>query len=380
MLAMFIQDPCKYFGCELGAQTQMDAKNERYIVNGAHDGDRLQDLLDGFIKKFVLCPDCENPETVLHVDRKRAIHQGCQACGYQGTIGPRHKLTTFIQNHPPEGSSSSGKREKDKKERRTKNPKEEMKEQSMAADNGQVVVVDKPVKDDDEEWSADTSAEAVRERMQELSTNAAGLTVTADTEQPLAVRIEAFFAFVKVRKDRGRLLKEATNVLSEAKRLDVVDKGAMVVAEVVFDKNILSQIKEYKKLFLRFVHENKKAQKYLLGAVEQIVGVDHPDLMSRVPHILKALYDEDLLEEEVILEWAQKASKKYVDKKISAEIHEKASPFINWLRDAEEETSDEDVEVVYTNKPEEVGAEEGEEVKNEVEQVTETDEINIEDI
>jgi translation initiation factor 5 len=123
--------PCKYFGCELGAQTQMDAKNERYIVNGAHDGDRLQDLLDGFIKKFVLCPDCENPETVLvcvkigcntlylywylvsciqHVDRKRAIHQGCQACGYQGTIGPRHKLTTFIQNHPPEGSSSSGKR------------------------------------------------------------------------------------------------------------------------------------------------------------------------------------------------------------------------------------------------------------------------------
>jgi hypothetical protein len=50
------------------------------------------------------------------------------------------------------------------------------------------------------------------------------------------------------------------------------------------------------------------------------------------------------------------------------------------LRDAEEETSDEDVEVVYTNKPEEVGAEEGEEVKNEVEQVTETDEINIEDI
>jgi translation initiation factor 5 len=53
--------------------------------------------------------------------------------------------------------------------------------------------------DDDEEWSADTSAEAVRERMQELSTNAAGLTVTADTEQPLAVRIEAFFAFVKVK-------------------------------------------------------------------------------------------------------------------------------------------------------------------------------------
>lgn len=58
-------DPTKYFGCELGAQVQMDAKAERYIVNGAHDAARLQDLLDGFIKKFVLCTECDNPETKL---------------------------------------------------------------------------------------------------------------------------------------------------------------------------------------------------------------------------------------------------------------------------------------------------------------------------
>ena len=58
-------DPCKYFGCELGAQTQFDTKNDRYIVNGSHDAAKLQDLLDGFIKRFVLCPECENPETVL---------------------------------------------------------------------------------------------------------------------------------------------------------------------------------------------------------------------------------------------------------------------------------------------------------------------------
>ena len=49
----------------MGAQTQIDLKNERYIVNGAHDGDKLQEILDDFIQKFVLCPECENPETVL---------------------------------------------------------------------------------------------------------------------------------------------------------------------------------------------------------------------------------------------------------------------------------------------------------------------------
>lgn len=43
--------PTKYFGCELGAQTQFDFKNERFIVNGSHDAFKLQDLLDGFIRK-----------------------------------------------------------------------------------------------------------------------------------------------------------------------------------------------------------------------------------------------------------------------------------------------------------------------------------------
>ena len=55
----------KFFGCELGAQVQMNAKEDRYIVNGSHDCEKLQNLLDGFIKRFVLCPNCDNPETKL---------------------------------------------------------------------------------------------------------------------------------------------------------------------------------------------------------------------------------------------------------------------------------------------------------------------------
>ena len=34
--------PIKFFGCELGAQTQFDIKHDRYIVNGSHDATRLQ--------------------------------------------------------------------------------------------------------------------------------------------------------------------------------------------------------------------------------------------------------------------------------------------------------------------------------------------------
>ena len=61
----FVLDPTKFFGCELGAQTQIDLKNERYIVNGSHNAEKLQEILDSFIEKFVLCPGCENPETNL---------------------------------------------------------------------------------------------------------------------------------------------------------------------------------------------------------------------------------------------------------------------------------------------------------------------------
>lgn len=94
--------PTKYFGCELGAQTQFDYKNERFIVNGSHDAIKLQELLDGFIKKYVLCPECDNPETDLLISaKKEIISQTCKACGYHGLVTVQHKLNTFILKNPP---------------------------------------------------------------------------------------------------------------------------------------------------------------------------------------------------------------------------------------------------------------------------------------
>ena len=58
--------------------------------------------------------------------------------------------------------------------------------------------------------------------------------------------------------------------------------------------------------------------------------------------ILKKFYDEDILDEEVILEWAKKVSKKYVSKELSEQIHKKAEPFVKWLKEAEEESDESD--------------------------------------
>ena len=51
-----------------------------------------------------------------------------------------------------------------------------------------------------------------------------------------------------------------------------------------------------------------------------------------MPHILKEMFETDILEEEVILEWSKKVSKKYVGKEIAQKIHDKAAPFITWLK------------------------------------------------
>ena len=68
-------------------------QHERFIVNGSHDAEKLQDLLDGFIRKYVLCPECDNPETDLKVQTKKGtISQTCKACGFHGPVEVHHKV------------------------------------------------------------------------------------------------------------------------------------------------------------------------------------------------------------------------------------------------------------------------------------------------
>jgi translation initiation factor 5 len=346
--------PTKFFGCELGAQTQFDFKNDRFIVNGAHEAGKLQQMLDVFIKKFVLCPGCDNPETVLTVHvKKQTISQTCIACGYNGMLDMRHKLTTFILKNPPDASPAAqgaslteGKKAKrgKKQDGRSGSPKQgsEGSENELDETNGAV---------DDDDWAVDVSKEAVKARMEDLTSGAKGLTISDDLEKTAKERADLFYSFVKKRRDDGVITKTEKDMVMEADRLEVKDKAPLILCELLFDANILAQIKTYERLLMRFTHENTKAQKALIGGIECVIQLHPSTLLPKVPHILKALYDVDILDEEVLLEWGSKPSRKYVGKELSADIHAKAQPFITWLKEAEEESEDsDDVEIEYDDR------------------------------
>uniref|UniRef100_A0A5F9DL34 Eukaryotic translation initiation factor 5 n=1 Tax=Oryctolagus cuniculus TaxID=9986 RepID=A0A5F9DL34_RABIT len=352
------QDPTKYFGCELGAQTQFDVKNDRYIVNGSHEANKLQDMLDGFIKKFVLCPECENPETDLHVNpKKQTIGNSCKACGYRGMLDTHHKLCTFILKNPPENSdSATGKKEKEKKNRKGKDKENGSVSSSETPPPPPPNEISPPPhaveEEEDDDWGEDTTEEAQRRRMDEISDHAKVLTLSDDLERTVEERVNILFDFVKKKKEEGVIDSSDKEIVAEAERLDVKAMGPLVLTEVLFNEKIREQIKKYRRHFLRFCHNNKKAQRYLLHGLECVVAMHQAQLISKIPHILKEMYDADLLEEEVIISWSEKASKKYVSKELAKEIRVKAEPFIKWLKEAEEESSggeeddeDENIEV-----------------------------------
>lgn len=390
--------PTKYLGVELGAQTQMYPADERYIVNGAFEASRFQEVLDGFIKKFVLCASCQNPETVLRVTKKKEIESSCKACGHRCFLPQNHKLTTFIINNPPSGSAE-GKKGRSKEERRrlkreggaanandTSTASTGADSPDAPASNEEILAPDVvgEEEDDDMDWSVDTSEEAARERAAALGTGVTGLTMTNDLEKSMPERLEIFETYVSAKMKLPKF--PAKEVVAEAERLDCKDKGIMVLVGALFKEgDVLQLLAKHHGLFQRFTLDNSKAEKNCLAAFEKLIEM-RPELLKSTARIFKDLYDKDIVDEERFIAWADKASKKNVSsKQLAADIQAKAKPFIDWLREAEEEESEEDPEagvefVTAQEQAAEAAAEKAEATATAPAEEEEEDEIDIDNI
>ncbi|XP_072968694.1 eukaryotic translation initiation factor 5-like [Typha angustifolia] len=223
----------KYFGCELGAQSKFDEKTGISLVNGAHDTAKLAGLLENFIKKYVQCYGCGNPETEIIITKTQMITLKCAACGFLSDVDMRDKLTTFILKNPPE-QKKGGKEKKalrraekerlkegDAADEEQKKLKKEAKKKGVTTKDGtsaKAAAVKKKASggsdedrstspggsqngdngvadnddDDDIQWQTDTSLEAAKQRIQEqLSAVTAEMVMLSTSEHEQEKKKEA---------------------------------------------------------------------------------------------------------------------------------------------------------------------------------------------
>ena len=346
--------PTKYFGSELGAQTIIDDKNDRYIVNGAHDANRLRELLDGFIDKFVLCGDCKNPETDLKI-KDGDILRDCKACGKRNYVDMGHKLVTFILKNPPPkrvkgtkgAGASSGKSVQTGNDEEAANSDDEL-TRRINAEASRIPTADQRAKeaDADEDWSVDTSEAAVAARVKALEGAMNVLNVGAEDDEggddDDASPYAQFGTWILEEREAGKT-PSAAEVYRKAQEMGIEKKHKtlQVLFQALFSENAPTEVQSYGPLLLKMV-TSEKHQKSMLGGLERLAGLEHPSLVPNgVPKLLMALYQMDVLDEDVAQQWGTHVSKKYVDKETSKRVRKAAAPFLEWLEQAESDDDDE---------------------------------------
>jgi translation initiation factor 5 len=358
----------KYFGFELGAQANAKPTDDRWIINGAHDAPKLQDYLDGFIDKFVLCKKCKNPETEV-IFKDNRIVLDCKACGQRSDVDPRLKLSTFIMRKTP---GKGGK--KDKKSRRDKKKEKGEANGSPGDSNGSengddhddgeipagsddeftrgINAAAKDINGDKEEeelkWSVDVSEEAVKARAKDLPDDfkrTLALEGEDDEEDGGPSIYDQLGSWIiKEAEDKGGVANVTDiDIYKKAKDLGIETKHKTltVLAQTIFDEKIVKQIPARASMLKKLI-TSERHEKAFLGGTERFVGKEHPELIPQVPAILLGYYQDDLISEDVLKAWGSKASKKYVDPSTSRKVRKAAEKFLEWLENADSDESEEE--------------------------------------
>ncbi|MBA0722449.1 hypothetical protein Golax_003126 [Gossypium laxum] len=391
--------PVKYFGCELGAQSKFDEKTGTSLVNGAHETAKLAGLLENFIKKYVQCYGCGNPETEVVITKTQMITLKCAACGFISDVDMRDKLTTFILKNPPEAKKSS----KDKKAMRRaekerlkegeaadeelKKIKKETKkkgsttttkvaaakggvtkkkgkhsdedhspEHSQADENERVASDDD---DDDVQWQTDTSLAAAQQRIQEqLSAVTADMVMLSTDEEKKKSVKKSPEPETKVHENgvgaHDKLVDEIKEYFKKGSSPNQLKSflGSLTgTSKEVMDAQFIALFNDVGKGFAKEVTKKKnyiaaavaaikeeRSQLVLLNSIESFCSKANPDAAKEVALVLKVLYDDDILEEEFIMEWYQKG---IAGSNKGSQIWKNLKPFIEWLQTAESESEDE---------------------------------------
>ncbi|KAJ6766604.1 EUKARYOTIC TRANSLATION INITIATION FACTOR 5-1-RELATED [Salix purpurea] len=384
----------KYFGCELGAQSKFDEKNGTSLVNGSHETVKLAGLLENFIKKYVQCYGCGNPETEIIITKSQMLQLKCAACGFnppESKKGSKDKkaLRRAEKERLKEGEAADEELKKLKKDGKKKgssakdvpakasstrkkansSDEERISPTHSQVDEKEEVVVDVD-DDDDVQWQTDTSLEAARQRVQEQLSAA-----TADMVMLSTIETEKKAARVPSKENRRpKVASPAREEKPKAENGSPSAHGALVnelkldlqkgvsasqlkstlssltgsaqenmdaLFEALFEgvaKGFVKEVAKKRNYLAAAVTQDEGSQMLLLRAIGAFCGKSGSSAVKEVALILKTLYDADVLEEEYVVQWYREGLKGS-DK--DSQMWKNTKPFIEWLQNAESETEEE---------------------------------------
>lgn len=332
----------------------MDEKNSRYIVNGSHEARKLAELLDIFIKKFVLCSGCGNPETDMVLKKSKKgkdldLYLSCKACGKVGLADNSHKLCSYISKNPPPGALSTPKKGDKKEKGKKKGASSEEDDDGMEPFVSFFSSISTSLHDickNQPQTSFYFSGEENSGDIDEITTGVVDLSTkdsavsNTPASAPAAPAEDPAETLAKFISGGDR---SADDIALEASKLDLSNElAAAVMIQVLLDSNLVPQFNKHKDLLKAFT-KSEKEQKGILGGLERLVAVTHPDLLPKTSQIIKLFYDKDILEEAVIIAWYDKPTKKFTgNKDLAVKVREVAKTLVEWLKNAEEESDDDE--------------------------------------
>ena len=96
---------------ELGSTItiKQDKHESAYIINGEFTKEKLQQVLDRFIEKYVCCSKCKLPEMVIKIEEGK-IKGACKGCGHHALLDNKHRMASYITK----GAGAEKPKKKDK--------------------------------------------------------------------------------------------------------------------------------------------------------------------------------------------------------------------------------------------------------------------------
>lgn len=99
----------KYIGNKISCPTSFDKEKNCIGWRGEYSKELIESHLKDFIKIYILCPQCDYPETTMFLNDKKCIGLECKSCGGSFLIESRYidKTYDYISKNIPKTLQSN---------------------------------------------------------------------------------------------------------------------------------------------------------------------------------------------------------------------------------------------------------------------------------